>query len=126
MDRVKIDMKSNRKTGLIIKILMIGGLLAVFAYLLHPGIGNFSVIVNGEPIAEPMARFAAVPTFLLLLLFTFILMVLAFLGMGFFIFLVVLLFGVAGFVLVAPYFWPVMAIVLLTIILTSFGSTSRN
>ena len=121
-----MNRNSNRNTGLMIKTLMIGGLLAVFAYFLHPGIGNFSVILNGEPIAEPMALFTAIPTFFLLILLTFILMVLALVGMGFFLFLIVLMFGVAGFILVAPYFWPVMAIVFLTIILTSFGSTNSN
>lgn len=112
--------------NLVLKTLFIGGLLAVFAYLFHPAAGNFSVMINGEPVAEPLVRFAAVPTFFILLFFTLVLMVIAFLGVGFFLFFIFLLFGVAGIVVIAPYFWPILAIVFLTLLLASIGGNNRD
>ena len=46
-------------------------------------------MLNGEPVTEPLARFAAGPTFLLIMIITGALMVLLFLGVGLFMFLLV-------------------------------------
>ncbi len=120
------DKKKNNKMSWMLKILLIGLLLAFFAYLFHPGVGNFNVTINGEPVAEPLVRFAAVPTFFILLFVTLVFMTLAFLGVGFFLFLVLLLFGMAGIVIIAPYFWPILAIVFLTLLLASLGSSKNE
>lgn len=120
------EKKTSNKMNRVYKVLLIGLLLAFFAYLFHPGVGNFNVTINGEPVAEPLVRFAAVPTFFILLFFTLVFMVVAFLGVGFFLFLFLLLFGMAGIVIIAPYFWPILAIVFLTLLLASLGSSKQE
>jgi hypothetical protein len=75
-------MSQQRKNHLILKILVLGGFIASLVYFFHPGVGQFSLIINGEPVADPLIRFAAIPTLLITLLFTSILMVLAFMGIG--------------------------------------------
>lgn len=120
------EKKTSNKMNRVFKVLLIGLLLAFFAYLFHPGVGNFNVTINGEPVAEPLVRFAAVPTFFILLFFTLVFMVVAFLGVGFFLFLFLLLFGMAGIVIIAPYFWPILAIVFLTLLLASLGSSKQE
>ena len=78
-------------------------------------------MINGEPVADPIVHFAAIPTLLAVLFFTGILMVLAFLGAGLFIFLAALMFMMLGIFIVAPYSWPVLVIIILMIALMSFG-----
>jgi len=114
-------MKRNRNINLIIKVLLIGSLLATLTYLFHPAGGQFSIMINGEPVADPIVHFAAIPTLLAVLFFTGILMVLAFLGAGLFIFLAALMFMMLGIFIVAPYSWPVLVIIILMIALMSFG-----
>ena len=114
-------MKQNRNIHLIIKVLLVGGLFATLTYLFHPAGGQFSVMINGEPVADPIVRFAAIPTLLAVLFFTGILTVLAFFGVGLFIFLAALMFMMLGFFVVAPYSWPVLLIIILMIALMSFG-----
>lgn len=114
-------MKPKRNIALLVKILLIGGLLMVLAYLFHPDTGLFSVMIDGEPVAEPLARIAAVPTILVMLFATGILIVLAFLGAGLILFIGALLFAAVGIGLVAPFLWPLLVIVIVTIILTSLG-----
>lgn len=58
--------KHNKK--LIIKVLVVGAIIAILSYLFHPGVGQLSVMLNGEPVAEPLVRFAAIPTFLLIMM----------------------------------------------------------
>jgi hypothetical protein len=55
---------------LIIKLLIAGCLIAFLAYLFHPDVGQFSLTINGEPVAEPLARLAALPTLLMVILLT--------------------------------------------------------
>lgn len=112
-------MKLNRDTPLIIKIVLIGGLLAMLLYLFHPAVGQFSIMIKGEPIAEPLIRLAALPTFFAVLFFTGILLVLAFLGIGIMVFLGTLLFLMLGIFFLAPYSWPILIIILLMIVLMS-------
>jgi hypothetical protein len=60
-----MEKKPNNK--LIAKILFIGVFIAILSYLFHPEIGQLSVMMNGEPVAEPLVRFAAIPTFLVIM-----------------------------------------------------------
>lgn len=68
--------KHNKK--LIIKVLVVGAIIAILSYLFHPGVGQLSVMLNGEPVAEPLVRFAAIPTFLLIMMITGVLVALLF------------------------------------------------
>jgi len=118
-----MEHKSNKK--LITKVLIIGGIIAILSYLFHPGVGQFSVMINGEPVAEPLARFAAIPTFLVIMLTTGLLMVLLFLGVGVLMFLAAMLFAFAVCVIIAPYFWPVLVIIFLIIALMAFSNGNK-
>lgn len=119
-------MKRNRNNHLIIKLVTIGVLIAALSYFLHPGLGQFSLTINGEPVAEPLARLAAIPTLLVALFFTVLLVVLVFLGAGMMIFLSVLLFMVMGVFIIAPYLWPVLTIIFLVVLLMSLGRDNRD
>ncbi len=119
-------MQLNRNTHLITKILLIGILITGLIYFFHPETEQFSLIINGEPVADPLVRFAAFPTLLAILLFTGILMVLAYFGVGLLIFLGVLLFMMFGVFIVAPFFWPILLIIFLIIVLMSFGHNKRS
>jgi len=113
-------MAQQHKTHLILKTLLIGGLVATLIYLFHPDVGAFSLIINNEPIADPLVHFAAIPTLLIALLLMSVLMLLAFLGVGLFIFIAVLGFSMFGMFLIAPYVWPVLVIIFLIILFMSW------
>jgi len=104
---------------LILKTVILGGVIAVLVYLFHPGVGQFSLLINGEPVAEPLFRLAALPAFLLVLLFMGVLAVLAMLGVGMFIFMAALAFALLGVLLIAPYFWPMMIMICLIVLVMS-------
>ena len=117
---------SQQNSNLILKIVVIGSLIAGLVYFSHPGVGRFSLIINGEPVADPLIRFAALPAVLIAMLFTGILMVLAFLGVGMFVFMAALIFIMLGIFIVAPYFWPILIIIFLVIALMSFGNNENS
>jgi len=117
-----MKLNRNRNTHLIIKILLIGSLIAGLIYLFHPTAGEFSVMINGEPVADPLARFAVIPTIFAVLFFTGILMVLVFLGAGLLVFLGALIFMMFGIFFMAPYFWPALIIIFFMIVLLSFDN----
>jgi hypothetical protein len=119
-----MQQKHNQK--LIVTALIVGAFIAILSYFFLPGVGQLSLMVNGEPVTEPLARFAAGPTFLLIMIIISALMVLLFLGVGLFMFLLVLLTAVMGIFILAPYFWPVLIIVLLMITLIMVGSGNKN
>ena len=103
-------MAQQKNNNLILKTLVIGGLIAVLVYSFHPGVGQFSLSINGEPVADPLTRFAAIPTMLIAMFFTSILIVIAFLSVGMFIFMAAFVFVILGIFMVAPYSWPMVVI----------------
>jgi len=115
-------MQQKRNKKLIVKVLIVGAVIAILSYLFHPGVGQLSVMLNGEPVAEPLVRFAAVPTFLLIMIVTGVLMVLLFLGVGVFMFLFAMCIALVGVFIMAPYFWPVLVIILLMTTLMTVGN----
>lgn len=116
----------EHKSKLIAKVLIVGGVIAILSYLFHPGVGQLSVMINGEPVAESLVRFAAIPTFLVFMLITGLLMVLLFLGAGALMFLAAILFAFAVCVVIAPYFWPVLVIIFLIIALMAFSNDNKG
>lgn len=116
-------MNHKRNNHLVTKILLIGALIAGLIYLFHPEAGQFSVVINGEPVSDPLVCFAAIPTILAVLFFTGILIVLTFFGVGLLVFLGAWLFMMLGVFIVAPYVWPMLVIIFLMIALMSFGNT---
>ena len=111
---------------LILKTVILGGLTAALVYLFHPSVGQFSLLINGEPIAEPLFRLAAIPAFFLTMLFIGILVIMAMLGVGMIMFMVALAFALLAILLFAPYVWPVMVIVVLIIVIMSAGNRKDN
>ncbi|MDP1666860.1 MAG: hypothetical protein Q8L79_17255 [Methylobacter sp.] len=119
-----MQQKHNKK--LIVKVLITGAVIAILSYLFHPGIRQLSVMLNGELVAEPLVRFAAGPTFLLIMIITGILMVLLFLGVGVFMFMFAMFAALMGIFIMAPYFWPVLIIILLMITLMTVGNSNKD
>jgi hypothetical protein len=101
-------------------------LLALLAYVFHPGVGHLSLTINGQPVANPLTRIAAVPLFLAILLVTGILAGLVILGVGTFLLIGFALAGMVGIAVAAPYFWPVLVIVILVVSLVSLGGKERK
>jgi len=119
-------MQQKHTKNLIVKVLVIGIIIAVLSYLFYPGVGQFSVMINGEPVADPLVRFAAVPTFLLIMIVTGALMILLFLGVGVFMFLSAMFVALIGVFIMAPYFWPVLVIILLMVALMTVGNGNKD
>lgn len=111
---------------LIIRLLIVCAMVVIVSYLFHSGLGQFSVTINGEPVAEPLVRFAVVPTFLLVMIIAGALMVLLFLGFGVFMFLLALVMAVTGIFILAPYFWPVLIIILIMITLMTVANGKKE
>lgn len=112
-------MQAKRNIRLVTKVLIIGAVIAVLSYLFHPEVAQFSVIVNGQPIAARLINLAAIPTFLVVIGLAIILTLLLFLGIGVFIFFGALFFALMLCLVIAPYLWPVLVIVFLIIALMS-------
>jgi len=106
-------MKTQGNHKLITKVLIIGFLIAIGSYLFHPDVGQFSLMWNGEPIATPWLRFAALPTVLVIMLITGVLMVLLFLGVGVFLFMGSVFLALLGIFILVPFFWPVLLMMFL-------------
>jgi len=115
----------GKKSGLILKIVLLGLLLALLAYVFHPDGGHVSLTINGEPVTDPLARIAAVPAFLAILLLTGLLAGLVILGMSTFLLIGLVLLGAAGIALAVPTFWPVLVIVILAVSLASLGGREK-
>jgi hypothetical protein len=114
------------KSRLLLKAILLGLLIAVLVYIFHPATGHFNLTINGQPVSNPLARFAAVPTFLVVLLVTGTLAGLALLGMGMFLFIGILLLGVVVILFAAPYFWPMLVIIVLVFALASIAGEKKN
>lgn len=116
-----MNAKPNHR--LILKVLAIGTVTALLSYLFHPDVGQLVVSNTGVPVADPLIRFAAIPSFLVILCLTGLLMLLLFLGVGMMMFMVTLLFTLSIGAFAVPYFWPVLVIIFL---ITSLASINHN
>ena len=119
-------MKHQGNNKLIIKVLIVGLVIAILSYLFHPDIGQFSIIMNGEPVANPLVRFAAIPTFLVIMLITGILIVLLFLGVGVYLFMAATFIALLVIAIAVPFFWPILLIIFLIIALMSFSHNHKD
>jgi len=112
-------MEYQRNKKLMIKVLIVGLVIAILSYLFHPDVGQFSIMINGEPVADPLVRFAAIPAFLVIMLITGVLMGMLFLGVGVFIFMGATFIALLGIAVVVPFFWPILLIIFVIIVLMS-------
>jgi hypothetical protein len=119
-------MKHQNNKKLVTKVLLVGIVIAILSYLFHPDIGQFSIMMNGEPVANPVVRFAAIPTFLVIILITGVLIALLFLGVGAYIFMVVTVIALLGIAITVPFFWPILLIIFLIIVLMSFSHNYKG
>jgi hypothetical protein len=94
-------------------------------YLFHPSVGQFTLLVNGQPVTEPLFRLAAVPALLVVILFIGVLSVLAMLGVGMFLFLGALGIALLSMLFIAPYFWPILLMFCLIISIMSSGVSHK-
>ena len=118
-------MEQQGNHNLLIKVLVVGLVIAIFSYLFHPDVGQFSLMMNGTPVADPLVRFAAIPTFLVIMLITGVLMMLLFLGVGVFIFMAATFIALLGIAIAVPFFWPILLIIFLLIALLSFSHNQK-
>jgi len=109
--------------SLIITVFIMGVVIAFLSYLFHPDVDVFRLIVNGQPVDDPIIRFAAIPSALVVMLICGILAVLLFFGIGIFMFFVALFFAMLGVFLIAPFFWPVLVIIFLMLALMSVNGS---
>ena len=119
-------MENQRKNKLMTKVFIVGLVVAILSYLFHPDVGQFSITMNGEPVADPLVRFAAIPSFLVIMLITVVLMVLLFVGVGVFIFMAALFIAFSGLAVAEPFFWPILLIIFLIIVLMSFSHNPKS
>lgn len=119
-------MSAKPNHHLFLKTLILGGLIAALIYLFHPGVGQFSLLINGQPVAEPLFRLAAIPALLLVMLFVGVLSVLAMFGVGMFIFMGALGFALLSILIIAPYFWPVLLVFFMIVLIMSSGDSQDN
>ena len=120
-------MEQQRNNKLMIKVLIVGLVIAILSYLFHPDVGQFSIMINGEPVADPFVRFAAIPAFLVIMLITGVLMLLLFLGVGVFIFMAATFIALLGIAVVVPFFWPILLIIFLIIaLMMSFSHNQKD
>jgi hypothetical protein len=118
-------MEHQRNNKLMIKVLIVGLAIAILSYLFHPDVGQFRIMINGEPVANPLVRFAAIPAFLTIMLITGLLMLLVFLGVGMFMFMAATFIALLAIAIAVPFFWPVLLIIFLIIALTSFSHNNK-
>jgi len=118
-------MEHQGKSKLMTKVFIVGLVIAIFSYLFHPDVGQFSLMMNGTPVANPLVHFAAIPTFLVIMLITSVVMVLLFLGVGVFLFMTAAFIALLGIAIVVPFFWPILLIIFLITALTSFSPKDK-
>jgi hypothetical protein len=118
-------MEHQGKSKLMTKVFIVGLVIAIFSYLFHPDVGQFSLMMNGAPIANPLVHFAAIPSFLVIMLITGVLIVLLFLGVGVFLFMTAAFIALLGIAFVVPFFWPILLIIFLITALTSFSPKDK-
>jgi hypothetical protein len=119
-------MENQRKNKLMTKVFVIGLVVAILSYLFHPDVGQFSITMNGEPVADPLVHFAAIPSFLVIMLITVVLMVLLFVGVGVFLFMAALFIAFSALAVAEPFFWPILLIIFLIIALMSFSHSPKS
>jgi len=121
-------MEHQRNNKLMIKVLIVGLVIAILSYLFHPDVGQFSIMINGEPVADPLVRFAAIPAFLVIMLITGVLMLLLFLGVWrVHIYWPPRLLHYWGLPFAVPFFWPILLIIFLIIaLMMSFSQNQKD
>lgn len=108
------------------KVLAIGLVVATLSYLFHPDIGHLSFTINGLPLTGAMAKFAALPTFFVILALAVVMTLLVFIGIGFYMLLGSLLLGFIVLTILAPYLWPLLAVLFLVIAIMSLGDGNHK
>lgn len=119
-------MKPAHSKKLIVKVLVLGVAIAILGYLFHPDVGQLAVSFNGEPVAQPLVRLAAIPAFLAMLLLTGLVVTLVFVGVGMLMLMTAVGFALLMAVVFMPYFWPILAIIFLVIAMMSVGHDDKT
>ncbi len=104
---------------IVVKVMAIGLIIAALSYLFHPEIGQFNFSIRGLPLTEAASKFAALPTFFVILALAAVMTLLISLQIGFFILLGSSLLVFIVLAVLAPYLWPVLAIIFLVVAIMS-------
>ena len=118
-------MSTKHQNNLVLKIITLGTLIAVLVYLFHPGVAQFSLLINGKPV-NPFFSIAALPAFMLILMMIAILSFLALMGVGMMMFALAVGFSLMGVLIIAPYFWPVLIIIMAIVLFMSAGNNKST
>ncbi|WFP51870.1 hypothetical protein PL263_07515 [Methylomonas sp. EFPC3] len=113
-------MPEPKNRHLPIKTLLLGSVFAGLIYFFHPEVGRVSLLVDGQPVADPLFRLAAVPILLVVTGLIAALALIALFGMGMMIFFAVLGFSAIGILLLAPYSWPILLLFCLMLLAMSW------
>lgn len=119
-------MRHEHNNKLIAKALVIGALIALLSVLFHPEMDALSLTINGQPISEPIAQLAVLPTFLLIMGLVVILTTLLFMGVGILLFFGVSIIALMACIMLAPYLWPMLLIIFLVIAVMSFSHSKKT
>ncbi|WP_446811571.1 hypothetical protein ACH50O_08400 [Methylomonas sp. 2BW1-5-20] len=111
---------------LLLKTLLLGSLLAGMVYFFHPDVGQFNLLINGQPVADPLYRLAAIPVLLSVAVLIGVLAALAIMGVGMLIFFTALGFALLGIFLVAPYSWPILLLFCLMMLAMSSNGSGKQ
>ena len=98
---------------LVLKVLLVGLVIAGLGYLLHPGSGYFDLTINGHHLEGPFGAVAAVPMVLGILLLCGLLTLLIAFGVGVVMLWMIAALGVLAVVVAAPFLLPVLALLLI-------------
>ncbi|OAI12500.1 hypothetical protein A1507_03215 [Methylomonas koyamae] len=115
-------MPQPHKRHLLTKIILLGGLFAGLVYFFHPEVGGVSLLIDGQPVAEPLFRLAAIPLLLAVVAVVGVLVLIALFGAGMLMFFAVLACSVLGVFLLAPYSWPILLLFGLMLLAMSWRS----
>lgn len=117
----------NKKNNRLLLILAITGVfIAVLIYLFHSETGQFEVLLNGQPVSEPLIFIGAVPAIFVVLVGTAVLMFMTFMGVGLMLFVGAMFFLFFGIFLLLPFSWPVLLFVFLIIIVLTFDNNGKE
>jgi len=113
-------MQRQHNRHLLVKTLLLGSVFAGLVYFFHPEVGRVSLLVDSQPVADPLFRLAALPILLLVIGLIGVLALIALFDVGMMIFFAVLGFSAIGVFLLAPYSWPILLLFCLMLLAMSW------
>ncbi len=111
--------KNHNKIRLLL-LAVVGVFISVLVFLFHSETGQFEILVNGQPVSEPLLLIGVIPAIFVVLSGTAVLMLMTFFGVGMMVFLAGVFFLLFGIFLFIPFAWPVLIFIFLIIFILFF------